>query len=138
MNLVLDVHSDEALLLAGWAFVEQGVEIDGYEMIHTNVAQAYKVGRHDVNPHLYCEAMVSKNATEWHKAMVEEMNVLKNNGTWHAVYLLVGHRAIGSRWVFKVKYLPDGAIEHFKARMVTQGFSQWPGINFDETFALTA
>lgn len=78
------------------------------------------------------------SAAEWHKAMVKEMNALKNNGTWHAVYLPVGRRAIGSRWVFKVKHLPDGAIEHFKARVIAQGFSQQLGIDFDETFAPTA
>lgn len=82
--------------------------------------------------------MASENAAEWHKAMVDEMNALKNNGTWRAVYLPAGQRAIGSRWVFKVKHLPDGAIECFKARVVAQGFSQRPGIDFDETFAPTA
>ena len=79
--------------------------------------------------------MASDNAAKWHKAMVEEINALKDNGTWRAVYLPVGKRAIGSRWVFKVKHLPDGAIERFKACIVAQGFSQRPGVDFDETFA---
>lgn len=82
--------------------------------------------------------MAGDNAAEWHKAMVNEMNVLKNNGTWHVVYLPVGQKAIGSRWVFKVKHLPDGTIKHFKAQVVAQDFSQRPGIDFDETFAPTA
>lgn len=66
------------------------------------------------------------------------MNFLKTNSTWHAVYLPPGHCAIGSRWVFKVKHLPDGAIDWFKARVVAQGFSQCPRVDFDETYAPTA
>ena len=138
VNLVLNVHSDEALLLAGRAFVEHGADIVGYGAVHANMVWACKVGAHDTNPRSYREAMASHNAAKWHKAMVDEMNALKGNGTWRAVYLPVGRKAIGSRWVFKVKHLPNGAIERFKARVVAQGFSQRPGIDFDETFAPTA
>jgi len=37
--------------------------------------------------------------------------------------------------VFKTKLDEDGQIERYKARLVTQGFSQIPGVDFDETFA---
>lgn len=138
VDLVLNAQSDEALLLAGRAFVEQGIDSEGFGTICANMACVYKVGAHDTNPRSYREAMAGENAAEWHKAMVEEMNSLKGNGTWRAVYLPAGRKAIGSRWVFKVKHLPDGAIERFKARVVAQGFSQRPGVDFDETFAPTA
>ena len=82
--------------------------------------------------------MASKNAAKWHKAICEEMNMMRNNGTWQAVYLPAGQKAISSWWVFKVKHLPDGAIKCFKARLVAHGFSQHLGIDFDETFAPTA
>ena len=42
-----------------------------------------------------------------------------------------------SKWVFKVKYHPDGSVVRFKARLVAQDFSQVYGINFSKTFAST-
>lgn len=45
---------------------------------------------------------------------------------------------VGSKWVFKIKWNPDGSIERYKARLVAQGFSQVPGHDFNETFAPVA
>ena len=59
------------------------------------------------------------------------------NGTWELVPLPDGKKAIGSRWVFKIKRNADGSIERYKGRLVAQGFSQKPGLDFLETFAST-
>jgi hypothetical protein len=47
-----------------------------------------------------------------------------------------GHKAIGVRWVYVFKYYPSGNIirEKEKARLVAQGFSQWPD-DYGETYA---
>lgn len=39
----------------------------------------------------------------WTKAMREEMGSIEQNGTWKLVDLPRGHKAIGLKWVFKVK-----------------------------------
>jgi hypothetical protein len=74
---------------------------------------------------------------KWHKAALDEIQSLVENGTFELVQLPPGHKAIGSRWVFKVKKNADGTIERLKGRVVAQGYSQRPGFDFTETFAPT-
>ena len=45
---------------------------------------------------------------------------------------------IGTKWIFKNKYDEFANIVRNKARLVTQGYTQVEGIDFDEIFALVA
>lgn len=67
------------------------------------------------------------------------MQALIDNGTWEWEELSRGRKAIRSKWVFKIKRDPDGKIERYKARLVTQGYGQHPGEDFnpEKTFAPT-
>ena len=62
------------------------------------------------------------------------MRSLKSNDVWELVPLPAGNKAVGSKWVFKVKLGADGSVERYKARLVAQGFTQKYGSDYDETF----
>jgi hypothetical protein len=49
-----------------------------------------------------------------------------------------GRRAIGVRWVLKVKRLPDGRLDKYKARLVAKGYKQVQGLDCNLLFAPVA
>ncbi|KAL7278649.1 hypothetical protein ACG7TL_007650 [Trametes sanguinea] len=73
----------------------------------------------------------------WLRAAQDEIQSLVENRTFELVQLPPGRKAIGSRWVFRVKRNADGSIERYKGRLVAKGFSQRPGFDYNETFAPT-
>jgi Reverse transcriptase (RNA-dependent DNA polymerase)/GAG-pre-integrase domain len=101
------------------------------------VQLAYMAAHGPDTPLSYADAIKSKYADEWREAMEEEINILNKRGTWILEYLPPDRKAVGCRWTFVIKFGPSGTIIRFKARLVAQGFSQIPGIDFDDTFAPT-
>lgn len=86
-------------------------------------------------PRNFNEAMLSAQKDQWIAATQEEMESLKDNGTWHLVKLPESRRAIGSKWVYKIKMNALGDVQQYKARLVAQGFSQKSGTEYDQVFA---
>ena len=41
---------------------------------------------------------------------------------------------MGSKWVFCIKWGPNGAIQKYKACVIMQGFTQIEGVDYDKTF----
>jgi hypothetical protein len=73
----------------------------------------------------------------WREAIDEEVRSLQTNQTWEEVVPPAGADLVDSKWVFTVKWNPDGSLERFKARLVGRGFTQQYGVNYTETFAPT-
>lgn len=72
-------------------------------------------------PKSFREAMKDKR---WRDSVGKEIVALEDNETWELVELPPGKRAIGSQWVFKVKFQSDGSVERFKSRLVALGNKQ--------------
>jgi len=53
---------------------------------------------------------------------------------WELVDPLEGCKAIGNKWVLKVKRKADGTVERHKARLVAKGYTQQEGIDWEENF----
>ena len=86
-------------------------------------------------PRSFKEAM--KDAG-WRASMQSEIQALEDNGTWTLEPLPPGKRALGSQWVYRIKYHSDGSIERLKPRLVVFGNHQQAGLDYNETFALVA
>jgi hypothetical protein len=152
---IVEENSDEFDFLSGphaaslvrrWqgerALLAQGIEsIYGEEeellTLRQALDHAFVASWEPSEPKTFREAMQRPDADLWYQAAVKEMEAHIENGTWELVKLPPSRKAIGSRWVFKVKCNADGSIERYKACVVAKGFSQRPGVDFDETFAPT-
>lgn len=75
------------------------------------------------------------NSQEWKEAIVKEYEALLRNKTWQVCNRPSGCKTIDSKFVLKIKLNQDGSIERRKARLVARGFSQRPGIDYEETFS---
>nr|GEW80806.1 retrovirus-related Pol polyprotein from transposon TNT 1-94 [Tanacetum cinerariifolium] len=74
----------------------------------------------------------------WVDAMQDELNQFSRNKVWRLVPATYGKTIIGSIWVFRNKRDATRNVIKNKARLVSQGYNQQKGIDYDETFALVA
>jgi hypothetical protein len=73
----------------------------------------------------------------WREGMVEYASIMQND-VWEVVPRPDGKSMISSKWLYKIKYVPDRSIEKYKARFVVRGFSQREGVDYSETFTPVA
>ena len=83
-------------------------------------------------PSNYRSALADPN---WRTAMADEFQALIDNDTWRLVRRPPGANVVTGKWIYKLKYNSDGSLSRHKARWAARGFTQQPGLDFDETFS---
>ncbi|GJS70398.1 retrotransposon protein, putative, ty1-copia subclass [Tanacetum coccineum] len=86
----------------------------------------------------YKAVLLDPESDKWLKAMNVEMQSMKDNEVWDLVDLPPNGKTVGSKWLFKKKTDMDGAVHTYKARHVAKGYTQTPGIDYEETFSPVA
>jgi hypothetical protein len=86
----------------------------------TNIHFAYMFGitEGQEEPRTWSKANEGRNVKEWKEAIDREMKQLKDWQTFKIVNLPAGHRALTSKWVYKIKHDEKGNIVKYKARLV--------------------
>ena len=81
-----------------------------------------------LSPHALVSSLEPNSVQEafldpkWVSAMNDEYSALQGNKTWDLVPFSSEMNLIDCKWVFWVKYNPNGSIIKHKARLVTKGF----------------
>lgn len=86
----------------------------------------------------YHQAIKGEEKHMWIAAIESELNSIRKNKTWILVPRHQAKNILSSRWVFRKKNMPGphgGQTVKHKARLVTRGFQQKYGIDYEETFA---
>lgn len=84
------------------------------------------------------DAISGHEKDEWKEAILNEMKSLVKNKTWELVPRPKTKNIIGCRYVLTNKYDANGNLYKRKARLVAQGFTQQPQIDYTSTFAPVA
>lgn len=86
------------------------------------------------NPKTLREAKQSKEWSKWEKVIQIELDTLKQMGTWELMDAPTDRKPITSKWIFVKKYDKDGNLQKCKVHLVAQGFTQVPGMDYNEMF----
>ena len=85
-------------------------------------------------PKSYYDAIHGPEAANWKEAIKSELRSLTRNQTW-VVKERKGRTLCKVKWIFSLKLNEHGNVERYKARLVARGFTQIPGIDFEEAYA---
>nr|GEY43418.1 hypothetical protein [Tanacetum cinerariifolium] len=88
-----------------------------------------------VEPKIYKDALTQSC---WIEAMQEELNEFERLEVWELVPRPNKVMVITLKWIYNVKLDELGGILKNKVRLVSRGYRQEEGINFEESFAPTA
>jgi hypothetical protein len=70
----------------------------------------------------------------WRRA-TEEYAALLDNHTWNLVPRPPDTNVVTGKWLFRHKLTSDGSLDRYKTCWVLRGFTQHPGLDYNETFS---
>ena len=98
--------------------------LDAFQPYYTPMGlKATRKGKDPDTP-TYQEAMTGPHRKEFEKAMIKEIRDLEKRGAWTGVLrssIPKGAEIVPLTWVFKIKRLPNGEFDKFKARICVRG-----------------
>lgn len=112
-----------------------------FTIYYSNKANEYALMTEEVMrmqriPRTFWEAVKNPNSGHfWQQAAKKEIAGWITNQSYEMVELPKEGYALNHRWLFSIKYGPDGRLLKHKARVVVRGDNQREGIDYADTFA---
>ncbi|KAL0394343.1 UNVERIFIED_CONTAM: Retrovirus-related Pol polyprotein from transposon RE2, partial [Sesamum latifolium] len=126
---------------------EPSVHTDGVSVLRRSTRESRPPERYgfmgltsqlDNDPRMYEEAMSDIDSDKRLEAIKSETDSMGTNQVWTLVDPPKCVRPVGCKWVYKRKLGADGEVTTFKAKLVAKGYTQRPGVDFEETYSPVA
>ncbi|MBW0494582.1 hypothetical protein O181_034297 [Austropuccinia psidii MF-1] len=112
-------------------------DVDPIHILPYSRRPASYLTKSEETPSTYHGALKSDNKSEWMKAIEKELSTMDKMDVWDIIDLKKEYKLVGTTWVFKLKRNHLNQIIERKACLCAQGFTQTPGIDFNNTYAPT-
>ena len=111
-------------------------KIDVDDIFAYNVALNIVNDNEDLEPKSIEECRQRDDWPKWKDAIEAELNSLSKHEVFCPIVLTPdGVKPVGYKWVFVRKRDATNKVVRYKVRLVAQGFSQRPGIDYEETYS---
>ena len=95
-----------------------------------------EINHPDSNPLTLDKAKASPDWPKWDTAIQAEYQSLRKHHVFGPLVTTLTTRPIGHKLIFVRKRNAQGEIMRYKVRLMAQGFTQRPGLDFDITYSL--
>jgi hypothetical protein len=142
ISLEMKMMRHHTMLAASTTILAAQLILVWYKMLVVEVHYLLSLCSLILNPHstphqqplifcMICEALAMPDADEWKVAMDIEIENLCHLCVFRTVPCPIDKNVITPKWVFHQKF-ENGALVKHKAHLVTHGFTQLPGIDYNK------